>query len=74
MLYSWSFENTVGAHLLNDLQGAPYEVSYWRELSDEVDFVVRAGGSVWAIGARAAGRRAWRRSLPSCAAIRALAR
>jgi hypothetical protein len=42
-------ENAVGAHLLNHLQGAPYEVSYWRERSDEVDFVVRAGAHVWAI-------------------------
>ncbi len=42
-------ENAVGAHLLNHLQGAPHEVSYWRERSDEVDFVVRAGASIWAI-------------------------
>ena len=42
-------ENAVGAHLLNHLQGAPHEVSYWRERSDEVDFVVRAGRAVWAI-------------------------
>ncbi|HEX9639190.1 MAG TPA: DUF4143 domain-containing protein [Acidobacteriota bacterium] len=42
-------ENAVGAHLLNHLQGAPHEVSYWRERSDEVDFVVRAGKRVWAI-------------------------
>ena len=42
-------ENAVGAHLLNHLHGAPHEVSYWRERSDEVDFVVRAGRAVWAI-------------------------
>jgi len=24
-------ENAVGAHLLNNLQGAPYEVTYWRD-------------------------------------------
>jgi len=42
-------ENGVGAHLLNNLQGSPYEITYWRERSVEVDFVVRAGGKVWAI-------------------------
>jgi predicted AAA+ superfamily ATPase len=42
-------ENAVGAHLLNHLQGTPHEVSYWRDRSDEVDFVVRAGKTVWAI-------------------------
>lgn len=36
-------ENAVGAHLLNHLQGLPYEVSYWRHRDDEVDFVVRTG-------------------------------
>jgi Predicted ATPase (AAA+ superfamily) len=48
---SWGrlVENAAGAHLLNHLQGAPYEVSYWRERSHEVDFVVRAGRNVWAI-------------------------
>jgi len=42
-------ENAAGAHLLNHLQGALYEVTYWRERSVEVDFVVRAGRKVWAI-------------------------
>lgn len=42
-------ENAVGAHLLNRLQGAPHEVTYWRERSDEVDFVVRAGRDLWAV-------------------------
>ncbi len=42
-------ENAVGAHLLNHLQGKPHEVTYWRERSDEVDFVVRVGQTVWAI-------------------------
>lgn len=42
-------ENAVGAHLLNHLQGLPYEVTYWRHRSDEVDFVVRSPRGVWAI-------------------------
>lgn len=42
-------ENAVGAHLLNHLQDLPYEVTYWRESSDEVDYVVRAGDALWAV-------------------------
>jgi len=42
-------ENAVGAHLLNGLQGLPYEITYWRERHDEVDFVVRGGSVVWAL-------------------------
>lgn len=63
-------ENAVGAHLLNHLQGAPHEISYWRERSDEVDFVVRAGNEVWAIEvksgrpARATGLAAFLRRHP----------
>jgi predicted AAA+ superfamily ATPase len=33
-------ENAVGAHLSNHLQGMRFEVSYWRERHQEVDFVV----------------------------------
>lgn len=42
-------ENAVGAHLLNHLQGLPYEVTYWRHRNDEVDFVVRSARGLWAI-------------------------
>ena len=42
-------ENAVGAQLLNHLQGLPYEVTYWRDRNDEVDFVVRSPRGVWAI-------------------------
>jgi hypothetical protein len=41
--------NAVGAQLQNNLQGPPYEVTYWRERSVEVDFVVRAARKIWAI-------------------------
>jgi len=63
-------ENAVGAHLLNHLHGTPHEVSYWRERSDEVDFVVRAGDTVWAVEVksgrpvRPAGLAAFLRSHP----------
>ena len=42
-------ENAVGAHLLNHLQGLPYEVTYWRHRNDEVDFVVRTPRGLWAV-------------------------
>jgi len=48
---SWGrlVENAVGAHLLNHLQGVSYEVSYWRERNDEVDYVIRGGRTTWAL-------------------------
>jgi len=42
-------ENAVGAHLLNRLQGLPWEVLYWREGDHEVDYVVRGPGRTVAI-------------------------
>lgn len=42
-------ENAVGTHLLNHLQGLPYEVTYWRHRNDEIDFVVRSPRGLWAI-------------------------
>jgi hypothetical protein len=42
-------ENAVGAHLLNHLQGLPYETSYWRQRGQEVDFVVQSGKVTWAL-------------------------
>ncbi len=53
-------ENAVGAHLLCHLQGLPYEVMYWREKNDEVDYVVRAGDETWALEVKSGrpGRRA----------------
>ena len=42
-------ENAAGAHLLNHLQGLAYEICYWRDRRDEVDFVVRAGRTTWGL-------------------------
>lgn len=42
-------ENAAGAHLLGHLQGPAHDISYWRERSNEVDYVVKTGKSVWAI-------------------------
>lgn len=47
-------ENAVGAHLVNHLQGLPYEVTYWRHRNDEVDYVVRTGEKVCAIEVKSA--------------------
>lgn len=42
-------ESAIGAHLINSSAGGNYEVLYWREGNEEVDFVVRKGRSVIAI-------------------------
>ncbi len=42
-------ENAVGAHLLNELQGPAWTVSYWRQGGEEVDYVVSHGTQCWAI-------------------------
>ena len=42
-------ENAVGAKLLNELQGFPWSINYWRDGNDEVDFVVSHGNSHFAI-------------------------
>jgi predicted AAA+ superfamily ATPase len=63
-------ENAVGAYLVGHLPARSHEVSYWRERSDEVDFVVRAGRSVWAVEVksgrprRLAGMAAFQRRYP----------
>ncbi|MCX6348282.1 MAG: AAA family ATPase [Candidatus Aureabacteria bacterium] len=42
-------ENAVGAHLLNHLPEPVWQVTYWREGNQEVDFVVTQGREVWAL-------------------------
>lgn len=42
-------ENAVGAHLLGRLEDPIYEVTYWRERNQEVDYVVRAGTRLWGL-------------------------
>jgi uncharacterized protein len=42
-------ESAVGAHLANVAAGGECELFYWRERSQEVDFVVRVGRAVIAI-------------------------
>jgi hypothetical protein len=67
-------ENAVGAHLLNCLQALPYEITYWRHRTDEVDNVVRGGERRWAIsGAGGCTRARWARMGQSGAGARATA-
>lgn len=42
-------ESAVGAHLANAAAGGDCELFYWRERSQEVDFVVRVGRAVTAV-------------------------
>lgn len=39
-------ESCVGAHLLNTSMGTDIRVTYWRDRNQEVDFVLRQGGSI----------------------------
>jgi predicted AAA+ superfamily ATPase len=63
-------ENAVGAHLLNHLPPLNYTVTYWRQASHEVDFVVTAGSNSWAIevksgrAGKTGGIQAYRRRHP----------
>jgi len=71
--YFWGrwVENAVGAHLVNHLQSASYEITYWRHRSQEVDYVVRSGEALWAIEVKSgrpgkrAGLAAFRREHPT---------
>ncbi|MGD9152261.1 MAG: ATP-binding protein [Gammaproteobacteria bacterium] len=42
-------ESTVGAYLLNNIIGKNIELFYWRELSKEIDFVLRYNSNLIAI-------------------------
>ena len=63
-------ENAVGAYLLNGLQGPQWSVSYWRDGSSEVDFVVSHGNETWALevksgrAGRQSGLEAFRKLYP----------
>ena len=59
-------ESAIGAHLANGAQMGDYELFYWREVSKEVDFVLRKGGKVLALEVKAGNRRT---SLPGMVAF-----
>lgn len=49
-------ESAVGSHLLNYASKLDYRVYYWREKSNEVDFVVERNRKVWAIEVKSGKR------------------
>jgi len=59
-------ESAIGAHLANGAQLGGYELFYWREVSKEVDFVLRRADKVLALEVKAGNRRT---SLPGIAAF-----
>ena len=59
-------ESCVGAHLLNSSMGSAIEVTYWRERSREVDFILRQGKTVAAIEVTSGRRKS---SLPGMVAF-----
>jgi predicted AAA+ superfamily ATPase len=68
-------ENAVGAHLLNGLSPSNFAVSYWHEGDKEVDFVVTAGATDWALEVKSgregkvAGVQAFRSRYPESRAL-----
>jgi hypothetical protein len=49
-------ESSVGAHLLNTSFGSDIEVTYWRERSQEVDFILRQGRTMSPVTSKPASR------------------
>lgn len=43
------FESAIGAYILNEAFSKRFEVFYWRERNDEVDFIIRKNGVAVAI-------------------------
>lgn len=59
-------ESAVGAHLVNTAMGTGIQVTYWREQSREVDFVLQRGDDLVAIEVKSDGRK---ETLPGIAAF-----
>jgi predicted AAA+ superfamily ATPase len=64
--WGWIAEAAIGAHLANGSAMGEYELFYWREVSKEVDFVLRRGDKLLALEVKAGNRRT---SLPGMAAF-----
>ena len=56
-------ESAVGAYLLNGAEEGEYQVYYWRERSDEVDFIILRQGEIVALEVKS-GRRGMNSGLP----------
>lgn len=49
-------ESVVGVHLMRSYQLGELELFYWREVNDEVDFVIQKGNQIIAIEVKSGGR------------------
>lgn len=65
-LWGRLFESAVGAYLAGESRAGEFEIFYWREVSKEVDFVLRRGGKLVTVEVKS-GRR--RDALPGVAAF-----
>ncbi|MDE5560934.1 MAG: ATP-binding protein [Bacteroidaceae bacterium] len=61
-------ESAVGTHLLSMAEEGEYEVHYWREKTDEVDFILTSGNRCAAIEVKS-GRRGMNSGLPKFAVL-----
>lgn len=50
-------ESAVGAHLMCSYQLGEIDLFYWREVNDEVDFVIQKGKNILAIEVKSGGKR-----------------
>jgi predicted AAA+ superfamily ATPase len=65
-LWGRMYESAVGAYLAGESQAGEFEIFYWREVSKEVDFVLRRGNRVVTVEVKSGRRRG---SLPGVAAF-----
>lgn len=61
-------ESAVGTHLLSMAEEGEYDVYYWREKADEVDFILTSGNRCAAIEVKS-GRRGMNSGLPKFAGL-----
>lgn len=57
-------ESAVGAHLVSNADDSGYEVFYWRERGDEVDFIITKQGEAVALEVKS-GRRGMNSGMPA---------
>ncbi|MFN0127856.1 MAG: ATP-binding protein [Verrucomicrobiales bacterium] len=68
-------ENAVGSHLLNQLPRESFNVAYWRDGTQEVDYVVTRARETWALEVksgrpgRTSGLQAFRQRYPAAHAL-----
>jgi hypothetical protein len=65
-LWGRTVESAVGAYLAGEAQAGEFEIYYWREVSREVDFVLRRRNKLVAIEVKSGRRRG---ALPGIAAF-----